>query len=56
MDAIVRCHSMTQEDLRKIFELQTAQMNDALEKKGYYSSLRIATTRNYVDNMLAQAK
>jgi DNA polymerase III delta prime subunit len=56
MDQVVRCHSLSDSELRKVFELHTRQMNRNLAEKKYFSSLQVVTTRAYVDMVLENSQ
>lgn len=52
MDAVVRCHSLSDAELRKVFDLHTIRMNTLLADKRYIASLRVRATRDYVDAVI----
>lgn len=56
MDEIVRCHDLTQVQLRQVFNLHAARMNKIMEDKTYFTSLRVWATREYVDSVILGAK
>lgn len=56
MDKVTRCHSLTEEQMRSILALHVDKMNRILQKKGYLASITVATTRQFVDHILAQSK
>lgn len=56
MDAVVRCHSLTEEQIRHIFSLNITKMNRVLGEKKYFSSLKVATSPEFVDHSLGQSK
>ena len=55
MDSVVRCHPLSLEAIRKIFELHVSRINKILEAKKYGTSLRIRATEEYVDNVINQS-
>lgn len=56
MDAVVRCESLTEEHMRSILALNVDKMNQHLTRGGYFSSLRVTTSRQFVDHVLAESK
>lgn len=56
MDALVRCHAISDSDLLKILDINVAHINRILANKGYYDSIRVATSRKYVEHVFAVAK
>lgn len=56
MDAVVRCHNLTDEQIRSILDIHVDKMNRILEQKKYFTSMRVTTTRRFVDHVLAQSK
>lgn len=56
MDAVVRCHSLSEVELRKVFDLHTHRMNTVLAEKKYFSSLQVRVTREYVDAVILSSR
>lgn len=56
MDAVVRCHSLTDEQIRNILALHVDKMNRILAQKGCFSAMQITTTQQFVDHILSQKK
>lgn len=56
MDAVVRCHNLTDEQIRSILAIHVDKMNRILAQKGYFTSMRVVTTRRFVDHVLTQSK
>ncbi len=52
MDAVVRCHTLSDSELRSVFDLHTKRMNTLLADKRYFASLRVQATRYYVDSVI----
>ena len=55
MDDVIRCHSLSSEELRRVFDLHTDRMNVLLAEKKYFSSFQVRTTRQYVDAVISGA-
>ena len=53
MDDVIRCHSLSSEELRRVFDLHTDRMNALLAEKKYFSSFQVRTTRQYVDAVIS---
>jgi ATP-dependent Clp protease ATP-binding subunit ClpA len=56
MDAIIRCHTLSEDELRRVFDLHTARMNKLLDEKSYFSGLQVRTTQAYVDNIISGSR
>ena len=56
MDQVVRCHALSKEQIEKAFSLHTDRMNTLLRDKQYGVSIRVGTTREYLDHVLHSAK
>lgn len=56
MDQVVRCHALSKEQLEKAFALHTDRMNALLREKQYGVSVRVGTTREYLEHILHSAK
>jgi len=56
MDQVVRCHALSKEQIEEAFSLHTDRMNTLLRDKQYGVSIRVGTTREYLDHVLHSAK
>lgn len=56
MDKVVRCSSLSKEELWKVFRLHEARMNTMLEERQYFTMIRVHATETYVDTILGQSK